>query len=172
MVYNPDPPYEILQTSVLDFTTLQSLKRFARIWDLTANSGNFSETTRTLLATDPSAFRAFQRWSHWLFARLGRTDAIALTRLVELLYQYLTAEQGQDPEAVAMTLLRDYQRTGRSDVPKALRDTVAPAASRGRSRTGRLGKRQQRHLAIERGPGPLPDSGSPAPGSDDPRLAS
>ena len=45
MVYNPHPPYEILQNRLIDFATMQKLRRFARYWDLVGNSGNFVETT-------------------------------------------------------------------------------------------------------------------------------
>jgi hypothetical protein len=149
MVYNEKPPYEILQNSELDFATVQSLKRFARVWDLTANSGNFIETTPVLLKTDPSPFRAFLQWTVWLQAQTNRTDAIALTRLLELLWQYLTGVRGQDPRHTADCLLRDYQRAGRSDVPKVLRPFAPPA---GRSREGRRKARpqlrQQRHLGV------------------------
>src|SRR5436305_1478243 len=45
MIYNPDPPYEIMQNKLIDFSTMQKLRRFARYWDLVGNSGNFIETT-------------------------------------------------------------------------------------------------------------------------------
>ncbi len=146
VVYNPVAPYEILQNRLLDFATVQRLKRFARVWDLTANSGNFIETTQLLLQTDSSAFRAFLNWSDWLHIQTRRTDAIALTRLVELLRKYLTAVAGLDPGTVAAALLRDYQSTGRSDVPKSIRPHVAAgdiptARTRTRSRL-----RQARHF--------------------------
>jgi hypothetical protein len=44
MVYSPHPPYEILQTRLIDFSTVQELRRFAKYWDTIANSGNFVET--------------------------------------------------------------------------------------------------------------------------------
>ncbi|MCU0786727.1 MAG: DUF4080 domain-containing protein, partial [Verrucomicrobia bacterium] len=149
MVYNPNPPYEILQNSALDFGTVQSLKRFARVWDLTANSGNFIETTPILLGTDPSPFHAFRQWANWLHAQTNRTDAIALTRLLELLWHYLTVVRGLDARRIADALLRDYQRAGRSDVPKVLRPLTPPArGSRERSGKARPRLRQQRHLGI------------------------
>ncbi len=52
MIYSPQPPYEILQNKLLDFATMQRLRRFARYWDLVANSGNFIETT-PLIWTKP-----------------------------------------------------------------------------------------------------------------------
>lgn len=44
MVYNPNPPYELLANACLSFMQLQSLKRMARYWDLCYNSGNFRNT--------------------------------------------------------------------------------------------------------------------------------
>ncbi|MBK9991305.1 MAG: DUF4080 domain-containing protein [Verrucomicrobia bacterium] len=45
MVYSPLPTYEILRNKLIDFSTMQRLRRFARYWDLVGNSGNFVETT-------------------------------------------------------------------------------------------------------------------------------
>ena len=50
MAYNPNPPYDILQNSLLDFATVQRLRRFARYWDLVGNSGSFVETTRLIVS--------------------------------------------------------------------------------------------------------------------------
>jgi len=44
MVYSPLPTYEILRNKLIDFSTMQRLRRFARYWDLIGNSGNFVET--------------------------------------------------------------------------------------------------------------------------------
>ena len=51
MVYNPHPPYEILQNRLIDFATMQKLRRFARYWDLVGNSGNFIESHAADLVT-------------------------------------------------------------------------------------------------------------------------
>ena len=45
MIYQSQPPYEILQNRLIDFATMQRLRRFARYWDLVGNSGNFVDTT-------------------------------------------------------------------------------------------------------------------------------
>ena len=50
--FNPDPPYNILATNVIDFATMQRLSRFSRYWDIVANSGRFSRTLPLLLADD------------------------------------------------------------------------------------------------------------------------
>ncbi|PYJ06760.1 MAG: B12-binding domain-containing radical SAM protein, partial [Verrucomicrobia bacterium] len=71
MVYNPHPPYEVLQNKLIDFASMQQLKRFARYWDLVGNSGNFVATTPLIWSGGNSPFRAFMRWCQWLHARVG-----------------------------------------------------------------------------------------------------
>jgi radical SAM superfamily enzyme YgiQ (UPF0313 family) len=149
MVYNAHPPYEILQNKLLDFVTVQQLRRFARYWDLVGNSGNFVETTPLIWAGVASPFAAFLRWSQWLHARVGRTDSIALVRLMELLFEFLTRELRLDPHPTAAALWRDYQRGGRHDKPSFLREfLVDETPSITSSATPRAGlKRQSRHGA-------------------------
>lgn len=147
MVYNPHPPYEILQTKLIDFATLQTLRRFARYWDLVGNSGNFIETTPLIWQGGASPFHSFLRWSNWLYARVRRTDAIALARLMESLFAYLTGETKLAPGLVAESMWRDYQRGGRHDPPEFLREFLTVADTpRGRNHSAPL-KRQARHLA-------------------------
>ncbi len=152
MIYNPKPPYEILQNKLIGFERMQELRRFARYWDLVGNSGNFIETTPLLLMNGQpgaSAFAAFMAWSAWLHLQVGRTDGIALLRLTGLLFRYLTDERQLTPHHTAATLWRDYQRGGRNDVPPFLRaylpdpSSVAPKSASAR----RLPKRQARHAA-------------------------
>ncbi|HTD85460.1 MAG TPA: radical SAM protein, partial [Candidatus Binatia bacterium] len=121
MVYNPHPPYEILQNRLMDFATMQRLRRFARYWDLVGNSGNFVESTSLLWTGGGSPFASFLRWSDWLHQRIGRTDSIALARLMELLLAFLTDERGLERRKVAETMARDYQRGGRRDAPEFLK---------------------------------------------------
>jgi len=148
MLYNPHPPYEILQNRLLDFATLQDLRRFSRFWDLVGNNGNFVETTPLIWSGQSSPFQSFMRWSEWLFARTGRTESIALSRLMELLFEFLTSEISLEPKHVASTLWRDYQRGGRHDKPVFLKphlpsEIAAPPHSR---QSLKLPKRQARHL--------------------------
>jgi hypothetical protein len=160
MIYNPHPPYEILQNKLLDFATMQRLRRFARYWDLVGNSGNFVETTPLIWspASDKpgtsSPFERFMRWSDWLHARIGRTDSIALPRLMELLFTFLTRERALDPSQIAQALWRDYQRGGRHDKPAFLKHFLADsiiAVPKGKRSIHP--KRQARHLAAATGPG-------------------
>ena len=148
MIYNPQPPYEILQNKLIDFAAMQKLRRFARYWDLVGNSGNFLATTPLIWSGKPSPFAAFMRWSDWLYARVGRTDGIALVRLMALLFNYLTVELKLDQRATAETLWSDYQRGGRRDRPGFLKDHLPETEPKTPRRTRQsLPKRQARHAA-------------------------
>jgi len=168
MIYNPHPPYEILQNRLIDFATMQKLRRFARYWELVGNSGNFIESTPLIGAVGraspragaegesrlagtlapPSPFHAFLHFSEWLHARTGRTDSIALVRLTELLFEYFTGELRLDAKPVAETLWRDYQRGGRHDKPAFLKDLISTKETLIPLRKAEtaLPKRQARHL--------------------------
>lgn len=136
MVYDPYPPYTVLATSKIDFATMQRLVRFARYWDLVANSGRFANTIPVLLGDTP--FDNFMAFSDWIYAHTDATHRIALDRLAKLVAQWLQG-RGMDAGEAAALLASDYagkvdapSRPSRqpADMPKA----VAPA-------------RQVRHLA-------------------------
>ena len=158
MRYNANPAYELLQNKLLDFATMQRLRRFAKYWELVGNSGHFVATAPLIwsaaanAAGEPPArlspFHSFLRFSDWLYARISRTDSIALARLMELLFEFLTRELALEAKPVADAFRRDCQRTGRRDAPNFLKEFL-PAenwpASRDRDRS--LPKRQSRHAA-------------------------
>jgi radical SAM superfamily enzyme YgiQ (UPF0313 family) len=169
MIYSATPPYEILQNKLIDFATLQRLRRFSRYWDLTGNSGNFVESTPLIwspvardprqadpenesrlvgMPAPPSPFNSFLRWSDWLYSRVKRTDSIALLRLMELLFEFLTGDLRLEPKQVAETLWRDYKRGGRHDKPCFMKDflpTDEPLLPSAKNKAT-LPKRQARHL--------------------------
>jgi len=118
MVYSPEPPYEILQTKLVDFFTMQRLRRFARYWDLIGNSGNFVETT-PLLWREGSPFQGFIRFSDWLYAQTRQTHSIALQRLRDLVARYLIEKIDLPQEDIQRTLQRDSDRTRGVAVPHA-----------------------------------------------------
>jgi radical SAM superfamily enzyme YgiQ (UPF0313 family) len=148
MVYNAQPPYEILQNKLIDFATMQRLRRFAKYWDLIGNSGNFVETT-PLLWHGQSPFSVFLQLSDWLYARIQRTDTIALVRLAELVFEFLIRERQLPTAIVAEALDRDWRRAGRRDAPELLREFL-PLQTEVRPRVSQpsLPKRQARHLTV------------------------
>ncbi len=134
MVYDPQPPYSILQNSTVDFSTLQRIQRFARYWELVGNSGRFARA-RTLLLQTPlaagevSAFHAFLQFSDWLWATTGKTHAFAHEKLVDLLFDYLSGPAGLTADAVRDALLADYLASGARARPHCLADALARAAA-------------------------------------------
>jgi radical SAM superfamily enzyme YgiQ (UPF0313 family) len=110
MRYNPDPPYNVLATDRIGFEDMQRVARFARYWELVANSGRFRQTLPLLLENEP--FARFMHFSDWLFATTQQTHAIALERLFDLLHQFLTQQLGVAETLVAAALRADYESTG------------------------------------------------------------
>ncbi len=147
MVYNPNPPYEILQNRLVNFPTMQKLKRFARYWDLVGNSGNFVETTPLIWDGGQSPFTGFLRWSVWLHTRVGKTDSIALVKMMELLFTFLCGELRLDPSRAAKALWRDYQRGGRKDKPVFLKDFLPAAAPKPKTLKVRSSLKRQARFA-------------------------
>jgi radical SAM superfamily enzyme YgiQ (UPF0313 family) len=157
MVYNPYAPYEVLENRLIDFQTMQKLRRFARYWDLVANSGNFVETTPLIWESNAetvattgcrSPFYAFLRLSEWLYAHGGKPEGIALVRLMELLFRFMRDETSLPAREIAEVLWRDYQRGGRRDKPEFLREFLPSSAPTGPpvNRPAGIPKRQSRHL--------------------------
>ncbi|MDB6122259.1 MAG: Radical domain protein [Pedosphaera sp.] len=147
MVYGEHPPYEILQTKLIDFSSLQCMRRFARFWDLIGNSGNFVSTTPLIWSTAASPFQEFTRLCEWLYQRVGRKHGIPLADLGEHLFNFLTEVKGLSTQIVAEAIWEDYQRGGRSDKPLFLRSHLPDTAVSRRDRSRAIApKRQERHL--------------------------
>jgi len=135
-----------LRNKLLDFAAMQRLGRFARFWDLTANSGNFVETMPLLWRRGLSPFAAFLDFSGWIYERLGRRHGIAPALLAESLFIYLTSRAGVEARAAAQSLWRDWQRAGRRDKPEFLAEHI-PNGPENRARSqAQTPKRQARHL--------------------------
>lgn len=135
MVYDPYPPYTVLATNRIDFATMQRLVRFARYWDLVANSGRFANTIPVLLGEAP--FDNFMAFSDWIYANTDATHRIALDRLAKLVAQWLQV-RGMDAGEAAALLASDY--AGKVDAPTRLvKQADAPKAV--------APARQVRHLA-------------------------
>jgi len=106
MVFDAAPPYTILATRDIDFGTMQRLVRFARYWDLIANSGRFQHTLKLILADDP--FEHFMALSDWLYENTDATHRIAMERLAKLVSEWLQQVRRMDQTEIAVQLKRDY----------------------------------------------------------------
>lgn len=141
MRYSPMPPYTVLSNSLLDFNTLQRLARFARYWDLIANSGRFKHSKAIILGEQP--FNSFMQLSDWLFQRTGQTHQIALARLFKLLYNALINELQREPHEVMNCLALDYAASGLKGQPDfSVADSDIPVLPV----RGQAESRQKRHL--------------------------
>ncbi len=139
--FNPQPPYNILATDRIDFATMQRLSRFARYWDLVANSGRFARTLPLLLGDSP--FARFLAFADALYAATGRTHAIANERLYEHLHAHLLA-RGVEAAVATDALAADYLASGARG--KLGFVDIEPLARARRAEATAAPQRQQRHL--------------------------
>ncbi len=163
--FNPDPPYNVLATDRIAFADMQRIARFARYWDLVANSGRFRRSLPLVLGDAP--FDRFMRLSDWLYARSDATHRIAAERLYERVRAWLAGDGGADAALVDRAIAEDYAASGARGRPaflerglpgatgKAPRPTAHGAGAPDADRTDRMPaapkaatpKRQSRHLA-------------------------
>ncbi len=146
MRYNPHPPYNILATDRIDFPSMQRLSRFARYWDLIANSGRFSTTLPIILG--PTPFNRFLALSDWLYAKTRQTHQIALERLFDLLHTALQSELNVTETDATACLAHDYAVSGARGAPKFLEALSQNSASSESSKKAKShATRQARHNA-------------------------
>lgn len=138
LIFDPAPPYTILATDRIHFSDMQRLVRFARYWDLVANSGRFQHTLELILSASP--FANFMALSDWLYQKTDATHRIAMDRLAGLVAAWLT-ERGVDAQQVREVMRTDYAgRNHNMHVKGAVLEK--PAASKNET----LPQRQARHL--------------------------
>ena len=144
MKYAPHPPYEILETSDISFTDMQRMRRFARYWDIVANSGNFAGTLALLWRDAASPFAEFLRFSDWLHSTLRRTHQIALHVVARRLFEFLVQENGLDRELAVATLEADWHR-----MPSREALNLRGGSTTEKPATVRMAHRQARHAQAQ-----------------------
>ena len=144
MRYDPQPPYTLLANGDLDFAAMQRLTRFARYWDLVANSGRFAHALPLLLGDD--ACGRFLQFSDWLYATTGQTHKIALPRLFELVHRALCTQFAADEEQVLTALARDCAAFGAKGCPEFLHGHLQQVQQQARREAKSAPARQARHL--------------------------
>jgi radical SAM superfamily enzyme YgiQ (UPF0313 family) len=108
--YNPAAPYNILSTRDIGFATMQRVNRFARFWDMIANSGRFKQTLPLILEQQP--FNNFLELSDYLYRLAGSTWKISLRRLFSLLFEVLSEQMDREPGQLRALLEDDFERSG------------------------------------------------------------
>jgi len=144
MVYAADPPYEILCNHLIAFAEMQEMKRLARFWDLVYNSGNCKRAA-PLLWPDGDVFRGFRAFCAWLYGQTRATWQIGLPRLAQLLFGYLTAEQGMDKTTVADAIAADVLTIKGRVLPSSVMAHVARLPDEHRDLGDARTRRQSRH---------------------------
>ena len=139
MRYNPIAPYEILSNNIIDFGNMQKLKRFARYWDMIANSGRFKHSKDFLLGERP--FENFLILSDWLHSETDQTHKIALPRLFNLLFKFMTEVLNLNEQQTEQFLMMDYDASGIKGHPKFMHQLNTSVKEFKR----RSESRQQRH---------------------------
>lgn len=141
LIFDPTPPYTILANDKIPFSDMQRLVRFARYWDLVANSGRFQHCLPVMLAHRP--FARFMAFSDWLYEKTDATHRIALDRLAALIGQWLE-EQGESTQYVVELLSND------AAAQKSEKPTKNKPSNNIESRTA-APQRQARHIELKRG---------------------
>ena len=137
-LYEPRPPYALLANDVIDFATMQRLRRFAQVWDRFWNRGEFPRMMRRLWAGG-SPFARTLALSDWLFAQVGRVHAISQANRGRYLARHLSEALAVPLVEVEALIAADCEAAGRA-TPRL---TVA---RRARSKREAPPKRQRQWL--------------------------
>ncbi|MDF1883141.1 DUF4080 domain-containing protein [Sulfurimonas sp. SAG-AH-194-C21] len=141
MVYSDIPPYDILRNSELSFNDIQIMKRFARFWDLTYNSGNFKKSIH-LLWENESVYKNFYAFGLWMYEQTDSTWKISLQRLGELFFGYLSEVKGLDKQQIADSMLLDMMKLKGRAIPLYLKPFATDFIHNAKSGTAGFNKRQ------------------------------
>lgn len=145
MRYNPDPPYNILSTRDIDFAGMQRMARFARYWELVANSGRFRRALPLMLGDAP--FRRFLEFSDWVFATTSKTHQIGLESLFDLVSDHLLRALELPQQVVRDALTEDYAASGARGRPAFLTKGLTVADDpNAKAVMHRASNRQTRHV--------------------------
>ncbi len=139
MRYQNSPPYRILSNSDVSFTDVQRIVRFARYWDLIANSGRFPNALPLLLGDAP--FERFLSSSDWIFASTNQTHKIALPKLFTLLHRLFIEHWLIDADLATSALSADFAHNKLKGRPKFNQHDQSLADNNAQS-----AKRQGRHI--------------------------
>ncbi len=135
LTFDPASPYSVLSTADIGFNDMQRLKRFARYWDLIANSGRFVKTLPYILQDEP--FARFLALSDWIYEKTNAMHGISLERLASLITEWLSLN-GEEV-SVARTIV------GADFIPRRQRNKMKAAQDVSSIKATPI--RQTRHMA-------------------------
>ncbi|MBC7420551.1 MAG: B12-binding domain-containing radical SAM protein [Bdellovibrio sp.] len=147
MIYSETTPYQILTTSTMDYLTLQKMNRFAKFWDLYANSGefkNFMLWFKASLNEGTSFFWKFFAFSEFLSGHFSEIHSISLMNLAEKAWLFLKEQNVNDQTAREMIEKDFCYGAKRRDMPHFLKQNLVVSAEA--TRKNSLTSRQQKHI--------------------------
>ncbi|MBY0554763.1 B12-binding domain-containing radical SAM protein [bacterium] len=164
MVYSEAPPFQIISTDTMDYVTLQKMNRFAKFWDLYANSGefkNFVEWLRTgkvagTFSETDSFFNKFFSFTEYLSGNFSDTHSLSLMTLAEKAWSFMILQGASEDEAAEL-IEKDYcYGAKRRDTPPFLKKyrmssgtgsaSTSTTASIDAKNKNSLNSRQLKHL--------------------------
>ena len=81
MVYDKEPPYEIIETAAIPESEMQRIKNFARFWEILVNRNNFSDEISGFIKYGEPVFLQFMELSDQLLKHFGCNWGIAREEL-------------------------------------------------------------------------------------------
>ena len=141
--FNPLPPFNILSTDRVSFTTMQRINRFARYWDMIGNSGRFKYSLPHMLSDEP--FDDFMAITEWIFNKTGQIHKINLKKLFELISQAVEALYPEKHELVLEKIEQDYEAAKLKSLFSSLSLYAVPQAAA--TVKNKSLQRQQRHMS-------------------------
>ena len=154
MVYEDAPPFQILKTKDMNFSEIQFMSKFAKYWDLTANSGNFISTMKFILESESlinlgiTPFDRFKVLTQFMMKKHSESHSIALNALAETLFQFMK-ENAVEEKSAKDILIHDYKRDEKRGLPSFLKYEVvfdkSTAAMTDQIKSN-LPKRQRQHI--------------------------
>lgn len=116
LAFRREPPYEVVETDLIDAGRVGRIKRFARYFDIYYNSGNFPRTCPMIWEKSGAPFESFMAFSDFLWEKTQKTHALPLAEWARLLYAFLVTAGAADKDAAAAAVERDFRRVpGRKD---------------------------------------------------------
>jgi len=148
LVFSPNPPFAIVSNSLLTYQDVQDMTRFARYWDLIANSGRFTHSLPLILHDSILALRPFQRFSllsKSIFGRTGQTHRIALNRLFDLVFTIGIEELQIEQQSLLRAIADDFLESGQKSLPKVLQGQQFKSNKQAQKASSAHRSRQTRH---------------------------
>jgi radical SAM superfamily enzyme YgiQ (UPF0313 family) len=90
IAFNPEPPYELIHSDLLDFDALCRMQRFARCWELVHNRGKFPQEVKALhSAIAPDYYSGYMALTERIYSSEGKFYAIKPAKLQSYLQEHL-----------------------------------------------------------------------------------